>query len=158
MTTGLRDPDRRCNFPAAPNPARYLTARDQAIVPGGLRITRFVILHQGVRLGPMTIRRSAPDIRWIRPPWWPTSSRWSARGGSPVQRLRMRRGTAIEIAVGGQMRLEEANPCWRQTQCEFEGRHDAAAVVGFRPPLGRVVETRFDPWCPAALSPSSICA
>jgi hypothetical protein len=122
MTTGHRDPYRRCNFPAAPNPARYPTAYDQAIVPGGLRITQFVILHQGVRLGPMTIRRLAPDIAMDPPPWRPTSSRWSARGGSPLQRLRMRRGTAIEIAVRGQMRLEEANPCWRQTQCEFEGR------------------------------------
>ncbi|NPT46496.1 MarR family transcriptional regulator [Paraburkholderia sp. 1N] len=140
--------DGLCNFVAARQASRYLTAAyDRALSPVGLRITQFSILHKLVRSEPITMGELAGVIAMDRTTLT-SNLKPLERDGliDIVPSKEDRRAKQAIITKTGLATYKRALPLWSDVQSAFEDSYGEFPAVRLRDALREVLESGFEPW------------
>ncbi|WP_321932076.1 MarR family winged helix-turn-helix transcriptional regulator [Paraburkholderia guartelaensis] len=143
----LEDIDGRCNFLAARQASRYLTAAyDQALSPANLRATQFSILYKLARNGPTTIGELAAAMAMDRTTLASNLKPLERDGLLELTPGQDRRAKQVVITTAGVSRYRIAFPLWQAVQTEFEDCYGQKRAEELRNSLRRVLISGFNPW------------
>ncbi len=128
-----------CACVAVRRTARSLTrAYDEALRPGGLRITQFSILVAAELAGSATVGRLAEVLGLDRTTLTRDLRLLSERGLVDVRIGEDRRSRTVELTDAGRTAMADALPRWRAVQARVVGDRGLAARPGFAKELVRL--------------------